>query len=338
MEFHISNLYSSNHGHLKLRFAACCYALISTTSAVAEHTLYRGTAPPLPVSVADTIELAVPHDDRVLRLRTVYPEQGESYPLIVLSHGTFSSNERYDRVAKYWAGQGYVVILPQHIDANYGVKPSSYEVMEGVVRTRVADLSLVLDELDAIEQQLPALRGKIDRNRYIAAGHSIGTQVAMLVTGLKFKRSQGGPVTAADEDRFDALIMLSDPGKMRLMPADTWQGSNVPTFVVTGTEDYGLMGQRGAPTEAQSEILSSGENGAQVDRYFLLLDGGDHYFGGLIQKDVDAEPDHEGLAIFNATSMAFMDAYVKNDASAKTYLAEVDIEVTTNGRASLQRQ
>lgn len=297
---------------------------------------YKPRFPPLAVTAEESVVL-VTAGDRPVPLKIFYPAEGGPYPLIVLSHGTFSSIHRYDLVAEYWAGQGYVVLLPQHMDAEYGVKPSSYEVMQNVIRTRAADMSLVLDELGTIEAQLPEVAGKIARDDYVAAGHSIGTQVAMLVTGARFRTEFNGEVMESPEDRYRALILVSDPGKMRLMPPDTWLASPVPTFMATGTDDFGLMGSRGASTEGQTEILPAA-NKMDVLRYELLLDGGDHYFGGLIQKAVKkGEPDHEGLAIFNTTSTAFLDAVTKDDRSARAYLDSVDMPAATQGRATLAR-
>jgi len=296
---------------------------------------YAPRDPALTIRVDDSVVLTAA-DDRALPVKIFYPAAGGPYPLIVLSHGTFSNRHRYDRVANFWAGQGYVVMLPQHIDGDYGVKPTSYEVMQDVIRTRAADMSLVLDELDAIEAAVPAVAGRIARNSFVAAGHSVGTQVAMLVTGARFRTGFDGEVMESPETRYRALILVSDPGKMRLMPPDTWVGSAVPTFMATGTDDFGLMGSRGAPTEAQTKILPATEASDAV-RYELMLDGGDHYFGGLVQKDVDAEPDHDGLAIFNAASTAFLDAVMKDDPHARTWLDTVDLPATTDGRATLTR-
>ncbi|UCG71397.1 MAG: hypothetical protein JSV45_08970 [Chromatiales bacterium] len=301
-----------------------------------DDAAYQVRTQPLAVVADDSVVLTAA-DDRPVPLKIFHPADGGPFPLVVLSHGTFSSIHRYDRVAEYWAGQGYVVILPQHMDADYGVRPSSYEVMQDVIRTRVADMTLVLDELDAIEVAAPAVVGKIARDEYIAAGHSIGTQVAMLVTGARFRTEFNGEVMESPEKRYRALVLVSDPGKMRLMPPDTWLASPVPTFMATGTEDFGLMGSRGAPTEGQTEVLTADE-AADLPRYELLLDGGDHYFGGLVQKDVKkGEPDHEGLAIFNTTSTAFLDAIAKSDRRARVYLDEVDLLVATDGRARLTR-
>lgn len=298
------------------------------------EALYDSPGEPFPVSIDDSVSLSVPEAERQLPLRVVYPEHGGPFPVIVLSHGTFSSGKQYDRVAMYWAARGYVVILPDHIDANYGVVPTKNEDMYRVSRSRVADMSIVLNGLDEIEERMPSLQGRMNRQRIIAAGHSFGTQVAMLVTGLRIKNPTNDVVTETDETRFSLLIMLSDPGKMALMPEHTWKGSTVPTFLATGTEDYGLMGDGRRRAEYQNEILSVDDAPDAVE-YLLLIDKGDHYFGGLIHKQVDTEPDQEGLAIFNATSTAFLDAYAKDDRRARSYLQAGTLLRDTDGRADL---
>ena len=296
--------------------------------------LYPGPGEPSPVRIDDSVTLALPGQDRQLPLRVVYPQHGGPYPVVVLSHGTFSSGKRYDPVARYWAARGYVVILPDHMDANYGVVPKKTEDMFRVIRTRVTDMSAVVDALDEVETGIPELSGRLDRANLIAAGHSIGTQIAMLVTGLRVRNPLSGEIMGSDEDRYKLLVMLSDPGKMAMMPDGTWTGSEVPTFLSTGTEDFGLMGDGRRVAEYQNEILSGGSS-THVDRYLLLLERGDHYFGGLIHKDVDGAPDHEGLEIFNAMSLAFMDAYVLDREAARDYLHTVDLRAATGGRASL---
>jgi len=317
----------------KLKIAV---VLIACTDCWGGEALYESPVDLYPLGVDDSIVLEVPGAERELPLRVMFPEEGGPYPVIVLSHGTFSSGKRYDRVAGYWAARGYVIILPDHVDANYGVMPKKNEDMFQVIRDRVTDMSLVLDGLDEIESQNPALRGRMDRRHLIAAGHSVGTQVAMMVTGLRVKNPTTDEVMESDEARFSLLIMLSDPGKMALMPAQTWQGSTVPTFLSTGTEDYGLMGDGRRTADYQNEILSGAES-TDIDRYQLLIERADHYFGGLIHKDVDAEPDHEGLAVFNAVSTAFLDAYAKDAPAARTYLQSAEIQAATDGRAKLIR-
>jgi hypothetical protein len=325
-------------GVMTLIFAAFPWDPTSGQPA-SDVTLYTSPHGLSSVAIDDTIALAVPGQDRNLPLRVVYPErvdagQGERHPVIVLSHGTFSSGKRYDPVAVYWAARGYVVILPDHVDANYGVIPKKNEDMFRVIRTRVTDMSLVLDALDEVEQRIPALAGRLDRQRLIAAGHSVGTQIAMIVTGLRVRNPSTQEIMQSDETRYGLLVMLSDPGKMAMMPAKTWTGSLVPTLLSTGSEDFGVMGDGRRVAEYQNEILSAEDN-PQADRYFLSIERGDHYFGGLIHKDTDSEPDNEGLAIFNSVSTAFLDAYAGNEQVALKFLREVDLPAATVGRANL---
>ena len=137
------------HRGLKKVFAVM--VLLLPGAGFAAAGLYPQHSPILDVSINRELQLTAA-EERPVPLKIFYPQIGGSYPLIVLSHGTFSSIDRYDLIASYWAAQGYVVILPQHKDANYGVRPTSYAFMQGVAMSRAEDMSLVLDELDTLEQ------------------------------------------------------------------------------------------------------------------------------------------------------------------------------------------
>ena len=295
------------------------------------QTFYDGVIGPLSITKDGRATLAVPVENREMSLRIVYPDQGGPYPIIVFSHGTFSSSDKYNLVVEFWAERGYVVILPNHLDANYGIIPSKTEDMIRIIHTRISDMSFILDNLDAIEGQNPGLKGKLNRNQIIAAGHSIGTQVVLVNTGQRMRNPTNNYVTESSEDRFMAAVMLSDPGKMAMMPDDTWKGGSAPTFLSTGSEDYGLMGDGRREAEYQNEILTLPDE-STGDKYLLLIERGDHYFGGLIHRDVDKAPDYDGLAIFNAASLAFMDAHTRDAESAWAFLKPNILSSATDGR------
>ena len=295
------------------------------------QTFYDGVIGPLSITKDGRATLAVPVENREMSLRIVYPDQGGPYPIIVFSHGTFSSGDKYNLVVEFWAERGYVVILPNHLDANYGIIPSKTEDMIRIIHTRISDMSFILDNLDAIEGQNPGLKGKLNRNQIIAAGHSIGTQVVLVNTGQRIRNPTNNYVTESSEDRFMAAVMLSDPGKMSMMPDDTWKGGSAPTFLSTGSEDYGLMGDGRREAEYQNEILTLPDE-STGDKYLLLIERGDHYFGGLIHRDVDKAPDYDGLAIFNAASLAFMDAHTRDAESAWAFLKPNILSSATDGR------
>lgn len=303
-------------------------SLISVGNA---QTFYDGVIGPLSITKDGRATLAVPAENREMSLRIVYPDQGGPYPIIVFSHGTFSSSDKYNLVVEFWAERGYVVILPNHLDANYGIIPSRTEDMIRIIHTRISDMSFILDNLDAIEGQNPGLKGKLNRNQIIAAGHSIGTQVVLVNTGQRIRNPTNNYVTESSEDRFMAAVMLSDPGKMSMMPDDTWKGGSAPTFLSTGSEDYGLMGDGRREAEYQNEILTLPDE-STGDKYLLLIERGDHYFGGLIHRDVDKAPDYDGLAIFNAASLAFMDAHTRDAESAWAFLKPNILSSATDGR------
>jgi len=295
------------------------------------QTFYDGVIGPLSITKDGRATLAVPVENREMSLRIVYPDQGGPYPIIVFSHGTFSSSDKYNLVVEFWAERGYVVILPNHLDANYGIIPSKTEDMIRIIHTRISDMSFILDNLDAIEGQNPGLKGKLNRYQIIAAGHSIGTQVVLVNTGQRMRNPTNNYVTESSEDRFMAAVMLSDPGKMAMMPDDTWKGGSAPTFLSTGSEDYGLMGDGRREAEYQNEILTLPDE-PTGDKYLLLIERGDHYFGGLIHRDVDKAPDYDGLAIFNAASLAFMDAHTRDAESAWAFLKPNILSSATDGR------
>lgn len=303
-------------------------SLISVGNA---QTFYDGVIGPLSITKDGRATLAVPVENREMSLRIVYPDQGGPYPIIVFSHGTFSSSDKYNLVVEFWAERGYVVILPNHLDANYGIIPSKTEDMIRIIHTRISDMSFILDNLDAIEGQNLGLKGKLNRNQIIAAGHSIGTQVVLVNTGQRIRNPTNNYVTESSEDRFMAAVMLSDPGKMSMMPDDTWKGGSAPTFLSTGSEDYGLMGDGRREAEYQNEILTLPDE-STGDKYLLLIERGDHYFGGLIHRDVDKAPDYDGLAIFNAASLAFMDAHTRDAESAWAFLKPNILSSATDGR------
>lgn len=301
---------------------------------VRAEALYNGVVGPLSITSDGAATLSVPGEEREIQLRVIYPDEGGPYPVIVFSHGTFSSGDKYDLVVEFWAERGYVIILPNHLDANYGITPRKTEDMINVIQTRISDMSLVLDGLDSIESQVPGLAGKLSREQIIAAGHSVGTQVVLVNTGLRVRNPTNDAVTESDESRYTAAVMLSDPGKMAMMPDDMWTGGAKPTFLATGSEDYGLMGDGRTVAEYQNEILTMPAE-PTGNKYLLLVDRMDHYFGGLIHRDVNKEPDYKGLAAFNAASLGFLDAYTRDAESAWAFLVPGIVEDATDGHAVL---
>ncbi|HJP04210.1 MAG: hypothetical protein QGH46_01360 [Gammaproteobacteria bacterium] len=272
--------------------------------------------------------------DRELPLRVAYAAGNEPSPVIILSHGTFSAGTRYDPVAQHWAANGYIVILPSHRDANYAETPKSEAHMLEIIDSRARDVIAIADQLNGIAEKLPGIKNRMDATRLVSAGHSVGTQTALLMTGLRIRNPQTGKIKDVDENRFSATVLLSDPGKMALMPEDLWLGGSRPVFMATGPEDYGLMGDGRRPATYQNEVLEP-ESPVRGKHYLLSVDGLDHQFGGLIHRQkADGTPDYEAMEVFLELSTAFLDFYLRDDESAAKLLEPR----TVSDRATLSIQ
>jgi len=315
---------------LMLLSAACT----TPPARIDSSRLYDPPRQALAVSVDDSLTLAAA-DGRPVPLRLVYPQGEGTWPLILFSHGMFSSNDMYMPILEHWAASGYVVAAPNHLDAKALWQPKRNDDVEELSASRAADLALIMDSLDRVTAAVPALAGRVRPPPYAAAGHSMGTYIAMLQGGLRTRNPNTKAVIGYPDRRIGFIVMSSDPGKMALMPENLWTGAGVPTFMTTGTKDYGTSGKGRRPADYTMEMLPA-DAAADGRRFRVLLENGDHYYGGLVHRaPKDVAPDAEGLRIFLTLSTAFLDAFAKEDESALRYLRNVDVAAATARRASL---
>lgn len=273
--------------------------------------------------------VALPFDalDKDLMLRVTYPvakNNKDSFPVIVFSHGGRCSRDQYEPFARHWASHGYIVVQPAHLDSTSVPRPNlrGMQMMREAVRTRRLDMVHVLDSLDELQRLVPALSGHIDAERAVAAGHSMGGATAMTVTGVVLIEPSDNSEFGFLEDRFDALLLITNPGNSPMMPEDPWKGVGMPTFIATGTDDYSGIGRR-ISQKKSSRVYGYAESVeiADTPNYYLFIDDMDHYLGGLICKPIeDDQPDPEAARIINGASVAFLDAYIKDDATARAFL------------------
>ena len=184
----------------------------------------------------------------------VFPAAAGSYPVIVFSHGNGCTQDLYAGFADHWASWGYAVIQPVHADSRdlgFTMKGRTMEEMNVIVDERRADVRHILDSFPQLEAQVPGLRGKLDSRRLIAAGHSMGAGTAMVLTGVQMVSPMDGTRVMSDENRFAALILISEPSNNSMMPEEPWRFAGVPTFIATGSNDYSGMGARDGKKSSQ---------------------------------------------------------------------------------------
>lgn len=290
--------------------------------------LYKIEAGQYSTETAEAVTLRDTVQERDVTLRVIHPDAAGTFPLVVFSAGMFCFPQMYDRITEHWASHGYAVVVPNHLDSpNLGkIKPEHLSIL---LSSRIRDMSFVLDALDEIEATVGL---QIDRERIAVAGHSFGGMITMVKSGLHLKPDAYKYPGRTADDRFSAAVVMSGVGQMQQMREDAFDGLTGPLIATGGTLDLGNVG---TGVEYSWEWRMSGYTlSPPGDKYWVALQNADHYLGGLICRDNrggDADP--EGVAIDRAMTTAFLDAYVREDASALNFLQTANIEALTGGRA-----
>ncbi len=313
-------------------------ATLFATSAGAEA--YKPDAGPYEVAIAEGVTL--PAEGRDLTVRVAYPDGGGPFPVVVLSHGGGCYGGSYSLVGDHWASHGYVVIQPTHPDsASVGFDMATVEPrqMEGIIRQRVADMSITLDHLGALEGAVLNLKGKIDGDRAIAAGHSMGGATALLATGLSLENPFSRQRIESDESRYDALLLLSEPGGNPTLPDEPWRYISVPTFIYTGTDDYGSE-SRGENSRIPFQYNIVDELPASSPaKHYLWIEDINHYLsGGWCRVERSPDYDAEAADILKGVSTAFLDAYAKDDAAAMAFISSGTMPDAAGNRPTLSQK
>ena len=286
-----------------------------------------------------SVPVLLDRPDRPLPLsaRITWPSSKGPFPLVVMSQGALCPKNMYAALTDHWSSHGYVTISPLHLDSESNSLGFRDLAARDLVAERIADMTYVLDALDLIESATPALAGKIDRDRIAAAGHSFGGQIALALTGLEITDAATNERMAVADGRYDIAVVLSGVGPLPNIVEGAFSRYRGPVYSSGGTKDLGATG--GPIVYPWRWRMAAYFDTPPGDTYGVVLDEGDHYYGGLICRETaGGVPDFEGLSIIRGTSTAFLDAYLKEDTVAKEFLATIDLTDLTNNRASLERK
>src|ERR1700710_1941439 len=174
----------------------------SAGSSPQDHALiWKAAAIPvgLPIPVVSVSPIVLPVSSRIvdLQMRVSAPATGSALPIIILSHGQgFSNNlsslNGYGPLAHFWAAHGFVVIQPTHLSSKTLNLDPDIPGAPAFWRSRVDDMTHILDRLDIVEASVPGLAGRLDRSRIAVAGHSMGGHTAGMLLGARLTDPEDG--------------------------------------------------------------------------------------------------------------------------------------------------
>jgi pimeloyl-ACP methyl ester carboxylesterase len=278
-------------------------------------------------------------DGTALPLVCRWPENGAPKGFVVFCHGLGASGRDYVELSCHWAAHGYLVINPTFPDwigavaaaepelgldpatdltewaANPDVRARMYEILHTPFywMERIRIVRQVMDGLDAVfaatcGPQPQSIPGAI-------TGHSFGAYTSQLFAGALIDVPGEGTRDFKD-NRFAAAILLSAQGRdQQGLREGSWSGITGPMLNVTGTLDGGAKGQDWHWKVEPYEFAPPG------DKYLAPLTGAGHYLGGIARPGQAPVPEQKEAVL--QLTLAFLDAYLVSDATAKAWLSSI---------------
>jgi predicted dienelactone hydrolase len=275
----------------------------------------RSSALPTPdptVTVAYTpIRLEMP-GRQPLELRLTAPAIGKDLPIVIFSHGFgpskyLPSKDGYAPLTQFWAERGIAVIQPTHASSRIGGLDPDAPEGPFFWRERVVELRTIIDHMGEIEQQAPAIAGRLDHDRIAVAGHSFGGHSCSLLLGGRLQgedfldaRVSGG-VLLATPGRGGADLKPEHIARFPFFDVD-FSGIKVPTLVVCGANDDPQFTSRGPLWHSDAYHDAPGAEA------LLTINGVGHGLGGvagLDARETDAE-DPDALEATRRLTLAWL--------------------------------
>ncbi|MGC3936280.1 alpha/beta hydrolase family protein [Roseobacter sp. EG26] len=274
--------------------------------------------------------------------RDAAPASGETFPLILISHGYPGNRFLMSHLGENLASKGFVTVSIDHTDSTY----SDQEVFGSTLFNRPLDLRFVIDEMAALEGDLGAI---IDTDAVGIIGYSMGGYGALIYggagvtqaateyswgtpNGLLARHLAGSESHEAQMDpRVRALITIGPWGRNAgFWDTNGMAGLRVPTlFMAGGSDDVAVY----------EAIRSLFTDAISTDRHLLTFEWANHNAAAPIPAPIEAWKPAEGLdfipfehyadPVWDTTRMnniaqhfatAFMDLYLKGDVSRRPYL------------------
>lgn len=224
---------------------------------------------PQPYALRNQITSLAAPDGREIPLRYIEPVGCETCPLMIFSHGAFSTYDRYDSLLLPLAKRGFRIAAPNHVDSEEHPDRSAYGQADSMGK-RIEDYEVIANAFSA--------------DTVIAIGHSYGGLIAQLAGGARLDTTAATPALGGLPQPA-AIVAISPPGPVPGSISSTgWSAIETPMLVTTGTTDI-LPGF----IDDWRAHLTSYEASEIPATYGLIYDGMDHYMNGAYGRETDLQ-------------------------------------------------
>lgn len=276
---------------------------------------------PTPIVSVSPVTLPSPERAVDLQLRVSAPTVGRDLPVIVLSHGYGRSNfissmRGYGPLVDFYSSHGFVVIQPTHLSSkSLGLDPTG---PEGALfwRSRAEDMRSILDRIEEIEAAVPSIKGRLDRSRMAAVGHSMGGHTVAMLAGMTVADPVSGEVVTLTDERFRARVMFGTPGAgVDLAPwgkehypvlgGSDFSQMRMPVLVVAGDKDANPNFSERHDWRMDAYAQSPGP------KCLLTIFGGEHILGGISGYDAAETSDEDPERVATVARLTW--AYLRSE-------------------------
>lgn len=262
--------------------------------------------------------------------------EGETFPAVVFSPGCSIPTDHYTYLGQHWASNGYVVALLGYPDSDLAFLKgclnlqTRWKTLEdpAIGRRRLQDVSFAIDQLETD----PSLRDVVDIERIGVGGHSLGALSAMAAVGMRVG-VQDAPDSRIDDPRVKAAVALSPPAPALWgLTEDSLRTIDRPCQTIMGTLDVDFV-VTFHPTERRIAF----DNSDGPDQFLVTLLGAVHT---SYEDRLSLLPQYSYRNCFHdyieMATLAFFDAYLKDDREAQQWLAGGRLELCAGGNCKLE--
>ncbi|MEX0345570.1 MAG: alpha/beta hydrolase family protein [Rhizobiaceae bacterium] len=258
-------------------------------------------------------------------MRDAAPANGQSYPLVIISHGYPGNRFLLSHLAENIASKGYVVASIDHRESTY----RDQSAFGSTLINRSLDQKFVLDEIARLSADSSSfLSGIADHSNTAIIGYSMGGYGAVITAGGGVTQTSidypwGGPhgLLAVHKSGSDSHASMPDariktaiafaPWGMNyaFWDAETLKGVKIPMMFVAGSKDDVSGYENG--------IHAIWKAAVNVDRSLLTFENANHNAGAPYPAPAESHAFNEqlGFAPFDHYADAVWDTVRMNNVS-----------------------